>query len=351
MAATACILSTSTLPKNATKKSSSSNTGLIIGVIFGGVKQTQTRAATTTVSFHYDNENVVYQPNDSWDRNLPTRAIRTGTGPLKTILGNKPLATGTYGEVWCETYGGQQVANKRMKSRAPRQGQKFIDEIIQMSQLDSDYIVKFVGASWTKPIEIECVVEYMDLGDLRSYLVDRSPAQFTWDQKYQCILSIVRGLVYLHTYRPPIIHRDLKSRNVLLDSNKGTKLTDFGTSRIAEEDDLMTNGIGTYQWMAPEVIAGTGYSAPADIYSFGIILSEFCTHEVPYAGMRHPQTGKLLAQHFLLSEVREGRLYPSFDGENVPAWVRDVAMQCLQLHEADRPTALELSAILSRVKP
>ncbi|OQS05772.1 kinase [Thraustotheca clavata] len=265
------------------------------------------------------------------------------------VLGNKPLASGAYGEVWRGTYGGQQVAIKRTKSRKPRQVQKFIDEIILMSQLDCDYIVKFIGASWTKPIEIECVVEYMDLGDLRSYLVNQSSSQFTWDQKYQSIVSIARGLLYLHTYTPPIIHRDLKSRNVLLDTKKGTKFTDFGTSRTAEENDIMTSGIGTYQWMAPEVISGTHYSSPADIFSFGIILSEFATHQVPYSGMLHPQTGKILAQHALLQEVQAGRVYPSFEGENVPSWVKDVGMQCLQLNENERPTALQLCASLSVV--
>ncbi|EQC29205.1 TKL protein kinase [Saprolegnia diclina VS20] len=266
------------------------------------------------------------------------------------VTSNKPLASGAFGEVWLGTYGGKQVAIKRMKNQEARMVQKFIDEIVLMSQMDSDYIVKFVGASWTRPIEIECVVEFMDLGDLRSYLVNQSPAQFSWDQKLNCIISIVRGLVYLHTYKPPIIHRDMKSRNVLLDSVKGTKLTDFGASRVAEEDDLMTNGIGTYQWMAPEVISGTNYGAPADVYSFGIILSEFATHQVPYADKRHPETGKALPQHYVLNHVREGKMHPTFDGPGVPSWVQDIGLQCLQLHEDNRPTALMLSALLSRCK-
>ncbi|KDO20568.1 TKL protein kinase [Saprolegnia parasitica CBS 223.65] len=257
------------------------------------------------------------------------------------VTSNKPLASGAFGEVWLGSYGGKQVAIKRMKNQEARSVQKFIDEIVLMSQMSSDYIVKFVGASWTRPIEIECVVEFMDLGDLRSYLVNQSPAQFTWDQKYQCILSIIRGLVYLHTYKPPIIHRDLKSRNVLLDSVKGTKLTDFGASRVAEEDDLMTNGIGTYQWMAPEVISGTNYGAPAD----------FATHQVPYSDLRHPDSGKALPQHYVLNHVREGKLHPTFDGHGVPAWVKEIGLQCLSLYEEDRPTALQLSAMLSRCKP
>ncbi|OQS05292.1 kinase [Thraustotheca clavata] len=262
------------------------------------------------------------------------------------VASNKPLASGAYGEVWLGMYGRQQVAIKRLKSRERTQVQMFINEIILYSQLDSDYIVRFIGASWTRPIEIECVVEYMNLGDLRNYLVTHPPNEFTWDQKYQSIVCIIRGLAYLHTYKVPIIHRDLKSRNVLLDSDKGTKFTDFGTSRAAEVDDTMTNGIGTYQWMAPEVILGTHYSTAADIFSFGIILSEFCTHQVPYTNLR-PQSGKVLTQHVLLQEVCAGRVRPSFDGEGVPLWVKDMAFQCLELNPDVRPNALELAALLT----
>ncbi|OQR85679.1 kinase [Thraustotheca clavata] len=388
---------------NSTDSNSSSNTGIIVSVIVGAIgligiaivififirqeKRLPNQSALEAPYQPYDEPNV--QPKVAYNqpeyntghtqgtgRSLGTGNSQGSRGHLSAhldanvanldlsyllhhrlvladliVTSNKPLASGAYGEVWLGSYGALQVAIKRLKSRQPHQVQKFIDEIILMSQLDSDYIVKFVGASWTRPIEIECVVEYMDLGDLRNYLANQSPRQFTWDQKYQCIVNIVRGLVYLHTYNPPVIHRDLKSRNVLLDSAKGTKLTDFGTSRVAEDNDLMTNGIGTYQWMAPEVISGTSYSSPADIYSFGIILSEFCTHQVPYAGGRNPQTGRLLSQHQVLCEVREGRLHPSFDGEHVPTWAIDVAMHCLQLNEYDRPTALELSAIFNRIKP
>ncbi|OQR99876.1 protein kinase [Achlya hypogyna] len=283
------------------------------------------------------------------------------------VVSKKPLASGAFGEVWLGIYGGQQVAIKRMKNQEARMVQNFIDEIVLMSQMCSDYIVKFVGASWTRPIEIECVVEYMDLGDLRSLLVAHPPSEFTWVQKYESIVSIVRGLVYLHTYKPSIIHRDLKSRNVLLDSKKGTKLSDFGTSRAAEEDDTMTNGVGTYQWMAPEVITSSRYSAAADIYSFGkrirwwlyamrasaagIILSELCSHQLPFADMRLPETNMPLTRQYVVAGVQSGTLHPSFAGEDVPTWVADIGMKCLQLREEDRPTALMLTSMLRSYQP
>ncbi|KDO19609.1 TKL protein kinase [Saprolegnia parasitica CBS 223.65] len=185
-----------------------------------------------------------------------------------TVISERPISSGAYGEVWLGQHGNQKVAIKKLKDQSPASVFQFIEEIKLLSRMNSDFIVKFVGASWRRPIEMECVVEYMDLGDLRNYLATNSPAQFGWDQKLKSIVSIVRGLVYLHTFSPPIIHRDLKSRNVLLDSKKGTKLTDFGSSREIDESTL-TNGVGTYQWMAPEIIIGTEYTVAADIYSFG----------------------------------------------------------------------------------
>ncbi|OQS03924.1 kinase, partial [Thraustotheca clavata] len=181
----------------------------------------------------------------------------------------------------------------------------------------------------------------MNLGDLRQYLANQTPDKFSWVQKYHSILSIVRGLAHLHAYNPPIVYGDLKSSNVLLDSAKGTKLNNIGKSCGSDETGVKTKLSGSYQWMAPEVISGSTYSSHADIYSFGIILSEFCTHQLPYFGDRSSKNGKLLTPHQIISKVREGGLLQSFDGENVPAWVKDVAAQCLQLNEYDRPSAIE----------
>ncbi|EQC27654.1 TKL protein kinase, variant 1 [Saprolegnia diclina VS20] len=132
----------------------------------------------------------------------------------------KPLAAGAFGEVWRGTYNEGPVAIKRNKNKDPVSVQHFIAEISLMAKMESPYIVKLVGASWTRPIDIEAVVEYMDLGDLRTYLATHTATQFPWSDKALCVQSIVFGLVYLHTFDPPIIHRDLKSKNILLDAHR-----------------------------------------------------------------------------------------------------------------------------------
>ncbi|OQR82273.1 hypothetical protein THRCLA_23219 [Thraustotheca clavata] len=75
----------------------------------------------------------------------------------------------------------------------------FIDEICIWAKLESGYIVKFIGASWSRPINMECVLEYMDLGDLHTYLSKHSHDEFDWEQMRQSIYSILNGLIYLHT--------------------------------------------------------------------------------------------------------------------------------------------------------
>ena len=85
---------------------------------------------------------------------------------------------------------------------------------------------------------------------------------------------------YLHCFPIPVVHRDLKSLNVLIDAYHNPKITDFGWSRFVAEK--MTGKVGTYQWMAPEVIKTKKYTEKADVFSFGNILWELASEEPPY---------------------------------------------------------------------
>ncbi|OQS04935.1 kinase, partial [Thraustotheca clavata] len=264
-----------------------------------------------------------------------------------TIPKRKPLAEGAFGEVYLGKYAGNPVVIKRNKDHNKSALGVLIAEIKLLAKMDSPYIVQFIGVSWVRPIDMECVLEYMDLGDLRSYLAKYSLEQFTWAEKAKCIESIVNGLVYLHTFDPPIIHRDLKSNNVLLDSVKGTKITDFGVSKEIEDDATRTNGVGTYQWMAPEVITECHYTTAADIYSFGIVfkilsMHAMITHKVPYSGMTHSDTGRPVNQHYVINGVGKGNDRPEFSPSS-PQWILDVGKMCLATNPDDRPTILELT--------
>ncbi|GMI44104.1 hypothetical protein TrCOL_g9246 [Triparma columacea] len=133
--------------------------------------------------------------------------------------------------------------------------------------------------------------EFCSGGSLHSFLIDT-------DLPYECLsiaLDIANGMAYLHSH--DIIHRDLKSTNVLLDGNGRAKIADFGLSVLAPRSGQeLTAETGTYRWMAPEVIRHESYSSNADVYSFGIVLWQLITREVPFASLSPIQAAFMVAK-------------------------------------------------------
>jgi serine/threonine protein kinase len=147
-----------------------------------------------------------------------------------------------------------------------------------MESMRHPNICMFMGAC-TKTPHIAIVLEYCSKGSLWSLIQNRE-INLTWDDRRRLGLDVAKGMNYLHSFSTPVLHRDLKSLNVLIDDGYRAKLADFGWTRLRA--DKMTGKIGTYQWMAPEVIANQAYTEKADVFSFGIILWELASREPPY---------------------------------------------------------------------
>ncbi|RHY25256.1 hypothetical protein DYB32_008433 [Aphanomyces invadans] len=274
------------------------------------------------------------------------------------VVARHMLSRGAFGEVWKGEYRGTPVAVKKLlaSQSSPDAMKTFVAEILLMAKLDSKLIVKFIGVAWFRKAEMMLVLEYMDQGDLRSKLESTTPATFPLEDKLDCALSVAEGLVYLHTLDTTIIHRDIKSRNVLLDSQKGTKLTDFGVSRESTSE-TMTIGIGTYRWMAPEILSESHYTyvfygrscwQAADIYSLGVILSELDMHIVPYSDQVTAK-GNPLNDTAIMGRVMQGTIQPTFSTRFPPALL-ELAKECLALDPVDRPTALAVAYRLGRIR-
>ncbi|KAF0697399.1 hypothetical protein As57867_011834, partial [Aphanomyces stellatus] len=254
--------------------------------------------------------------------------------PILLALPDQPFATGASGAIYLGRFLDQQVAIKTLHSDAPTHVQSFIRELQVLGTIKSSHIVELAGVAWTHPGNIQGVMEYMDMGDLRTHLATTSPATFSWSAKINCADSIAKGLFYLHSMQ--MIHRDLKSRNVLVDSVKGAKLSDFGSSKEVVYGDTMTAAVGTFRWMAPEMLLFQGYSNAVDIFSFGVVLTELDSHALPYADL-----GETLSDEAIARRVIHGGLRPSF-GQDCPVWVRTLALRCMAANPDDRPSATQI---------
>lgn len=260
------------------------------------------------------------------------------------------LAKGAFGEVFLGQYEDRHVAVKRLlpeKARSITALAQFMGEIQLMATLDHPRIVGFVGVAWTQLQNLCVLVEFMESGDLKQVLTKRKRA-LTWRrEKIRIAMDMAEGLMYLHCLQPAIIHRDIKSKNVLLNAKLRAKLSDFGVSRVTQLNETLTSGVGTLLWTAPEIIEGRKYSEKADVYSLGVVLSELDTGESPFSSVKS-DSGERLPGMQLAHLVRMGQISVSFR-DDCPPGIRELAKSCTQLDPDLRPTSMQVAYTLKSI--
>ena len=183
-------------------------------------------------------------------------------------------------------YIGQEIAIKDyLKTKRHRHKEDFMKELMIISDLKHPNIVLYMGICITADKFI-LVTEYMENGSLFDQLHQKNKKKkFTDLERIEIVYEIVKGMVYLH-HMKKILHRDLKSSNVLIgDEWNVVKLCDFGLAG-QKKKQRKHKRVGTYQWMAPEVIRGEDkIDEKADVYSFGVIVWEVLTEKIPYEGL------------------------------------------------------------------
>jgi serine/threonine-protein kinase TNNI3K len=278
-----------------------------------------------------------------WD----DEAIIAARIPREKVTSEALLSRGGYGEVYRGKFNGKTVAIKTLLPETRKnlkQINAFLAEVKLMASLDHAQIVQFIGVAWDSLTDLCVVLEYMEGGDLRALLarfedVEHRPHGFDHD-KVRIAQHIAHALTYLHSLDPIVLHRDLKSKNILLDSQLHAKLTDFGVSR-ERSDRTMTAGVGTSLWMAPEVMMGERYDQKADVFSFGVVLSELDSHALPYSQVKETESGRRVPDTAVLQMVAMGRLRVEFSSNAFESMVT-LGNECTALDPKDRPTAPEV---------
>ncbi|XP_044511906.1 serine/threonine-protein kinase STY46-like isoform X1 [Mangifera indica] len=239
------------------------------------------------------------------------------------------IASGSCGELYRGFYLGQDVAVKVLRSEHLNDAlaDEFAQEVAILQEVQHRNVVRFIGAC-TKCPHLCIVTEYMPGGSLYDYL-HKNHNVLKLSQLLRFAIDICKGMEYLHQNN--IIHRDLKTANLLMDTQKVVKVADFGVARFQSQGGVMTAETGTYRWMAPEVINHLQYDQKADVFSFAIVLWELVTAKVPYDNMTPLQAAL---------GVRQG-LRPDLP-DNAHPKLLDLMQRCWEGVPSKRPSFSEI---------
>merc|ERR1712137_929037 len=210
--------------------------------------------------------------------------INCDINPNEIEVGKK-LGKGAFGTVYKGKLHGKDVAIKKLHvTNLDAEAQEdFKAEMMIMSKLRHPNVVLFMG-SCMQPDNYMMITELMPRGSLYDILHDKN-IQLSF-KKMKMAKDAALGMNWLHCSKPVFIHRDLKTQNLLVDTNWTVKVADFGLSHIKKHETPGTGGsygsIGTPLWMAPEVLQNKEYDESADVYSFGIVLWELFTQREPF---------------------------------------------------------------------
>mmetsp|Transcript_30602 Transcript_30602/g.57974 ORF Transcript_30602/g.57974 Transcript_30602/m.57974 type:complete len:1242 (+) Transcript_30602:93-3818(+) len=233
------------------------------------------------------------------------------------------------GKIWTPSTMTKNKLQKRLRN-------DFIAEMRYLSKLRHPCITTVMGAVLAKKHDPMLVMEYMDHGSLHD-LLHNETLFLEGDLVLPILRDIAQGLRFLHAANPQVIHGDLKSANVLVDSKFRAKVADFGLSQ-----KKALGATGTPYWMAPELLRNkSSATTHSDVYSFGIILYEVYSRKDPYEGENYHDVISMIAD----PHVNKRPPVP----KSCPKSVAGIMKNCLKMSGEFRPTAEELDKELKRL--
>ncbi|ESW13058.1 hypothetical protein PHAVU_008G164300 [Phaseolus vulgaris] len=276
------------------------------------------------------------------------------TNNFTTIIGKGGFGKVYLGTLECE----KRVAVKILSSPSAQGYKEFQSEAKLLMHVHHRNVVSLVGycdEGDTRAL----IYEYLPEGNLLQKLSDKNPSFLEWTQRLKIAMDAANGLDYLHNgCKPPVIHRDLKTSNILLDENMRAKISDFGVSKTFANDSdtyVTTYPAGTPGYLDPEFYCSGTLNKKSDVYSFGIILLELITGQPALRGTPENLSyilpwvnNKLRTGN--IHEIVDPRLHGKYNGASAWKFI-GIAMSCLPQVPIHRPDighiALELRECLS----
>ncbi|KAH6798243.1 hypothetical protein C2S52_022797 [Perilla frutescens var. hirtella] len=250
------------------------------------------------------------------------------------------------------------VAVKKSIIMDQSQIELFINELIILTKVNHRNVVKLLGCCLETEVPL-LVYEFISNGTLFHHLHTNSETSwFSWKERVRIAAEAAGALAYLHSAASmPIIHRDVKSSNILLDDSYTAKISDFGASKLVPVDRTQVTTLvqGTLGYLDPEYFHTSLLTEKSDVYSFGVVLAELITGKKPLS-LAKSEEERNLATYFIMS-VKENRLFQILE----PRVLRegsfkqlqamgDLVKRCLDIKSEDRPSMKEVAAELERLR-
>ncbi len=250
------------------------------------------------------------------------------------------------------------VAIKKSKTVDQGQIEQFINEVVVLSQINHRNVVKFLGCCLETNVPL-LVYDFVSNGTLFKHIYHESSGSIIlWETRLRIAVETADALSYMHSAAStPIIHRDVKSTNILLEEDFTAKVSDFGTSKLVPRDQKQLETVvqGTLGYLDPEYVQTNQLKEKSDVYSFGVVLVELLTGQKALSFVR-PEERRSLAMHFLLSfkedkllEIIETRIVEEGNTDQLKE-VAKVAAKCLRVKGDERPTMKEVAIELDGLR-
>ncbi|PIA51730.1 hypothetical protein AQUCO_01100537v1 [Aquilegia coerulea] len=291
------------------------------------------------------------------DFELPVFDLVTIKSATSNFAEENLLGEGGFGPVYKgKLEGDQEIAVKRLSKSSIQGFSEFKNEVILISKLQHKNLVKLIGCC-IQGEEKMLVYEYMPNKSLDAFIFDETNSGLLdWQKRFDIILGIARGLLYLHhDSRLRIIHRDLKASNILLDSEMLPKISDFGMARLFRGDQNEANTervMGTYGYMSPEYLIDGQFSVKSDVFSFGVLVLEIISGK-KNRGFCHPDHElNLLGHAWRLwcedrsMELADESMIKSCSVQEVLRCIH-IGLLCVQKGAEQRPTMSTVVLMLS----